>query len=80
MHEVFKLVKFKSKAQMKTALSDIPFHFAAADTSCQDSDPYICSYWSKAQGNRFKCNFRFRQGYGVKSLRGKQFHEDLVTK
>jgi len=39
------------------------------DPSCQDSDPYICPWWSKAQKNLLKCNFRFKQGYGIKSLK-----------
>jgi len=32
------------------------------DLSCQDSDPYICPWYSKAHGNIWKCNFRFRSG------------------
>ena len=56
------------------------FQFSAVD-SCQDSDPYICPWLSQAVNNRDKCYFRFKQGYsGVYQLRGKQFHEYLVTK
>ncbi|XP_078375646.1 coadhesin-like isoform X1 [Oculina patagonica] len=39
------------------------------DTSCQDGDPYICPWWSQAVKNKYKCNYRFRQGFRTYYLR-----------